>query len=141
MNPILVIALTAAISAPPAAPQPEPPPRATLASQVAALASAPAAPAPAITATRAAMTQPGGDSLKNGALIGGVVAGAAMGGFVYWICRATDDTDGGANCAGPALLWAGIAGAGGAAVGAGVDALFDRPALTSRRSFNVRVRF
>jgi len=59
MNPILVVALTAAFSAPSAAPRPEPPARAALASQVAALASAPAAPAPAVTATRAAMTQPG----------------------------------------------------------------------------------
>lgn len=77
MNPILVVALTAAFSAPSAAPRPEPPAR------------------------------------------------AALGGFVYFICRATDDTGGEANCAGPALLWAGIAGAGGAAVGAGVDALVD----------------
>ncbi len=89
-------------------------------SQAAAIAAR-----PSTAAGGATFAPPGGDSLKNGAIIGGVVAGVGMGSFIYWLCNALDDTGGDQPCAGPALVWAGIAGAGGALVGAGVDALFD----------------
>ncbi|MEX2271886.1 MAG: hypothetical protein WD690_10465 [Vicinamibacterales bacterium] len=106
--------------------------RPALLTQAMRLAQAPALEA----APRSRFAQPGGDSLKNGAIIGGAIAGTGMGIFVYTLCKALDDTGGEANCAGPALLYAAIAGAGGAAAGAGIDALFDgAPAM------RVRVRF
>ena len=124
MNALLALTLTASISAP--APVSATPvmARAPLAAQAAALAEAPYREARVPTAT-AVLRQPGGDSLKNGAITGAVIGAVGWGGFVYWLCNALDDTGGDANCAGPALVWAGIAGAAGAAVGAGVDAMFD----------------
>lgn len=132
MNALLALTLTASMTAPAApsaaASTPARITRAPLAAQAAALAEAPR-PLPLATATEAARAQPGGDSLKNGAITGAIIGAVGWGGFVYWLCRALDDTGGEANCAGPALVWAGIAGAAGAAVGAGVDAMFDgRPA-------------
>lgn len=135
MTTLLALTVAAAIgtSAPAAAPALEPgpalvshgtpaaPARPALISQAAAIAARPSTNATA----GARLVPPGGDSLKNGAIIGGVVAGAGMGAFIYWLCNALDDTGGDQPCAGPALAWAGIAGAGGALVGAGVDALFD----------------
>jgi len=124
MNALLALTLTASISAPaPVSPSPDIR-RVPLAVQAAALAEAPPINA-RVPAATAALRRPGGDSLKNGAIIGGVVGAVGWGGFVYWLCRALDDTGGDANCAGPSLVWAGIAGAAGAAIGAGVDALFD----------------
>ena len=134
MNALIALTLTGSLAASPAAaPASTTAPKASLAAQVEALKDYRPGP-PEVTATRAARQQR--DSLKNGAIIGGAVAGAAMGTFVYVLCQAMDDTADGANCAGPALLWGGIAAAGGAAVGAGVDALFDQKAL-----FKVGFRF
>ena len=149
MNALIALTLTGALSGAPAAPaavpaQPEAR-RAPLALLVEALVNPPRRAALEVTATRAAR-QPGDDSLKNGATIGGVVAGVGMGAFVYTLCRALDDTGGNANCAGPALLWGGIFGAGGAAVGAGVDALFEKQRVPTGkiqpgRVFRLGVRF
>ena len=118
--------LAASVAIPAPVETPKAPVAQSLATQAAMLASA---TAPAGTAAQRGDR----DSLKNGAIIGGVVAGAAMGGFLYTLCRAMDDTGGNANCAGPALVWAGLAGAAGAAVGAGVDALFDQQSIAAPR--------
>lgn len=75
------------------------------------------------------------DSLKNGALIGGITGGLALGGFVGWLCHALDETEGSGDCVKAALLYAGIGAAGGAAIGIGVDALFDRPMAVARVRF------
>lgn len=137
MNPILALTLTASLSLPAAVePASAAATRPTLAAQVAALTREAAPAAPDVTATRVARMQPGGDSLKNGAMVGGVIAAAAGGGFLYYLCRALDDTGGDQKCAGPALVAAGVAGLGGAAVGAGIDALFVRaPSLRMRLRF------
>ena len=141
MNPVLALALTASVSLPPAA---SPPPgiavRPSLATQAMGMADArPTSLDVAASAARAAFAPPGGDSLKNGAIIGGVIAGVAAGAFVYTLCRSLDgETVGPDNCASPALLSGALFGAGGAAVGAGVDALFmQRPTFRA----TVRVRF
>ena len=143
MNALIALTLTGSLAAAPAAPTPTAVPKASLAAQVAALKDVRPV-TPEVTATLAARRDR--DSLKNGAIVGGAVAGAAMGTFVYVLCRAMDDTGGGANCAGPALLWGGIAAAGGAAVGAGVDALFEQKLHPARktqpgRGFSFGVRF
>jgi hypothetical protein len=149
MNALIALTLTSTLSAAPAAapstaPAPAPP-RASLAAQVRALVNEPRPAAVEVTATRAAR-QPGDDSLKNGAIIGGVVTGVGMGAFLYTLCRALDDTGGDANCAGPAVMWGAIFGAGGAAVGAGVDALFDKQRVPTGkiqpgRVFRLGIRF
>ena len=137
MNPILALTLTASMALPAAAePSSTPAARPALAAQVAALTREAAPAAPEVTATRVARMPPGGDSLKNGAIVGGVIAAAAGGGFIYYLCRALDDTGGNQECAGAALVAAGVAGLGGAAIGAGIDALFARaPALRMRVRF------
>lgn len=132
MTSILALTLTATLAAPAAVPPPahtSPGPLLAQASRIAADASR--APGPAV---RGAWT-PGGDSLKNGAIIGGTIGGLAMGGFVGWLCYMLDETEGHSDCVKATLLWGGIGAAGGAALGAGVDALFDRPMAV------VRVRF
>ena len=65
------------------------------------------------------------DSVRNGAIIGAVAAGAAMGAFGGWLCQATSES-GDPACLPPVLFWSAAAAAGGALVGAGVDALFAR---------------
>ncbi|HEX6324262.1 MAG TPA: hypothetical protein VFZ36_11095 [Vicinamibacterales bacterium] len=140
MSALIALSLTATLSNPAAVPPVAPvvaaleAGRPGLAVQAAALADAavPAVPA----AGRPARMPPGGDSLKNGAVIGGVVAAVAAGSFLYTLCHAMDDTGGDADCARPSLIFAGVAGAGGAAVGAGIDALFARAP-----SLRMRVRF
>ena len=140
MNTLIALTLTGTLSAAPAAaPSTTPAPaRATLAAQVEALVNAPRPERVEVTATRAAR-QRGDDSLKNGAIIGGVVTGVGMGAFLYTLCRAMDDTGGDANCAGPAVMWGAIFGAGGAAVGAGVDALFDKQRIPTGKTQPGRV--
>jgi hypothetical protein len=75
------------------------------------------------------------DSLKNGALIGAIIGGIAMGGFVGWLCNALQEP-GNPSCLGGTLIWTGIGAGAGAAAGAGIDALFMRsaqvPAVQSR---------
>ena len=143
MNALIALTLTGSLAASGAATPAQPSERkVSLAAQVEALKEYRPSP-PEVTATAAARRER--DSLKNGAIIGGAIAGAAMGGFVYVLCQAMDDTGGGANCAGPAAIWGGIAAAGGAAVGAGVDALFDQKTLPGRvsqgRGFKAGFRF
>ena len=149
MTSILALTLTATLAGPavPAATAPavvaSPPAHtspASLLAQASRLAAdagrGPAARVPFASgaAARGAWT-PGGDSLKNGAIIGGTIGGLAMGGFVGWLCYMLDETEGHGDCVKAALLWGGIGAAGGVALGAGVDALFDRPMAV------VRVRF
>ena len=124
MSPLLALTLTASLAAPAPAPA-SPTPLLAQASRLAA--EAPDTARPVREAARGAWAPPGGDSLKNGAIIGGTLGGLAMGGFVGLLCHAMDETEGHGDCVKAALLWGGIGAAGGAALGAGVDALFDRP--------------
>ncbi len=82
------------------------------------------------------LTQTGSrDSLKNGAVVGAVIGGAATGLLIGYLCHTFNDNDD-LPCWQPVLLWtAGGAGAG-ALIGAGVDALFQR-----RLGFRATVRF
>jgi hypothetical protein len=147
MNVLLAMTLTASLGAlPPNSPDAEPHSPRTLAAQVVTLAEG--TPTTDLSATRAARAQPGGDSLKNGAIIGAVLGGAAAAGFVGYLCSIFGTEDD--NCFGGTLVWAGIGAAGGAAVGAGVDALFERPVLARHGKINrapgavrvgLRVRF
>lgn len=63
------------------------------------------------------------DSIKNGAIIGAIVGGIAMGGFVGWLCNALKEP-GDPSCLGGTLVWTGIGAGAGALGGAGIDALF-----------------
>ena len=72
------------------------------------------------------------DSLKNGALIGAVIGGIALGGFVSWLCNALQEPSD-PSCVPPSLLYAGVGAGIGAAAGAGIDALFSATA-SSRTS-------
>ena len=65
---------------------------------------------------------PGDDSLKNGALIGAVIGGVALGGFVNWVCNMLREPSD-PSCLGGSLLYAGVGAGIGAAAGAGIDAL------------------
>lgn len=135
MSPLLALTLTATLSAPAAAPPP--PPQAPLLTQAVALAMAPAP----------AAVPPGGDSLKNGAIAGAIAGGAVMGGLVGFLCFALDETEGSGDCIAAAGLWVGLGALGGAALGAGVDALFERAPGTRAvnplkgPSARVRLRF
>jgi len=74
------------------------------------------------------------DSLKNGAIIGAVVGGVAMGGFVGWLCHMLKEP-GDPSCW-KSVGYAGALGAGiGAAGGAGIDALAmrDRIPIDSKK--------
>ena len=75
------------------------------------------------------------DSLKNGAVIGAVVGGAAAGLMIGYLCHVFNDSDE-LRCWQPVLLWTALGAGGGALVGAGVDALFQR-----RIVFRATVRF
>ena len=94
-----------------------------------------------------AATPPGGDSLKNGAIAGAITGGLAMGGFVGLLCYAMDDSPGRGDCIAAGALWTGIGAAGGALLGAGVDALFERApraratTIPNGPSARVRLRF
>ena len=73
--------------------------------------------------------------MKNGAVIGAITGALGFGGFIGYLCNALNDTKDAGNCLKGALVAAGAGALGGAAIGAGVDALFDRPMAV------VRVRF
>jgi hypothetical protein len=89
------------------------------------------------------------DSLANGAIIGAIVGGVAMGAFGAWICVMTGE-EGDPPCW-SGILRIGALGAGiGAAAGAGIDALMARqtpvPLTPERRWIRsspglIRVRF
>lgn len=115
MTPIFALALAATLHAPaPAASLPPAP----LMTQAVTLAMASPVPAP---------MPPGGDSLRNGAITGAVYGGLIAGALVGTLCYLYNDGDNrGRDCTRAAVLWTGIGAAGGAALGAGVDALFVR---------------
>ena len=62
------------------------------------------------------------DSVKNGALIGAVIGGIALGGFVGWLCNMLQEPSD-PSCLYPSLLYTGVGAGVGAAAGAGIDAL------------------
>src|SRR5687768_9361561 len=68
------------------------------------------------------------DSLKNGALIGAIIGGIAMGGFVGWLCNALQEPSD-PSCVPGTLLYTGVGAGIGAAAGLGIDALFMRVAV------------
>ena len=65
------------------------------------------------------------DSLKNGAAIGAIIGGIALGGFVGWLCNALQEPSD-PSCLPPALLYTGVGAGIGAVAGLGIDALFVR---------------
>ena len=75
------------------------------------------------------------DSIKNGALIGAIVGGIALGGFVGWLCHMLQEPSD-PSCVPPALLYTGVGAGIGAAAGAGIDALMLRqPRLVPSATF------
>ena len=74
------------------------------------------------------------DSVKNGALIGAIIGGIALGGFVGWLCNALQEPSD-PSCLLPSLVNTGLGAGIGAAAGAGIDALFMRsPGFAPPRS-------
>jgi hypothetical protein len=67
----------------------------------------------------------GRDSLKNGATIGAIIGGIALGGFVGWLCNTLQEPSD-PSCLPPALLYTGVGAGIGAVAGLGIDALFAR---------------
>jgi hypothetical protein len=67
----------------------------------------------------------GRDSLRNGALIGAIVAGIGAGLFINQLCENVSE-EGDGPCWKPALVFAGLGAGAGALVGAGIDALVQR---------------
>ena len=65
------------------------------------------------------------DSLKNGALIGAIIGGIALGGFVGFLCNALQEPSD-PSCLPPTLLYVGVGAGIGAVGGLGIDALFAR---------------
>jgi hypothetical protein len=74
------------------------------------------------------------DSIWNGTVIGAVVGGAVMGGFVTFLCNALREPSD-PSCLKSSLLATGIGAGAGAAAGAGVDAMLDQ----GRRAFVVQI--
>ena len=66
------------------------------------------------------------DSLKNGAAIGAIIGGIALGGFVGWLCNALQEPSD-PSCLMPSLLYTGVGAGIGALGGIGIDALFAKP--------------
>ena len=89
----------------------------------------------AIPNTRSPVQAKTRDSIKNGAIIGAIVGGIVTGAGIGLLCHAFNDTDE-PQCWKATLLWGGIGAAGGAAAGAGVDALFWK-----RTTITASVRF
>src|SRR5687768_784655 len=121
MTSILALTLSATLSNNPIPPPPQP--RATLLVQAQRLIDAPEPPA--VTATRAVLAQRGGDSVADGALIGGLVAGVASAVVLGYICHVFNET-GDPICVKQVAWRSAVAAAGGALVGAGIDAMMDR---------------
>ena len=88
-----------------------------------------------VAATPPAPAPPGGDSLKNGTIIGAVVGGIAFGGFVSWLCNMLQEPSD-PSCVGPSLLYAGVGAGIGAGAGAGIDALMSASAPSALRRDN-----
>lgn len=131
MTSILALTLSATLANNPLPPPPAP--RATLITQTQRLIDAPAPPT--VTATRAVLAQRGGDSVADGAIIGGLVAGVASAVVLGYICHVFNET-GDPICVKQVAWRSAVAAAGGALIGAGVDALFLRkPAIGARIRF------
>ena len=94
-----------------------------------------ATPPPAVAdARRAWEATPARDSLKDGALIGAVAGGIALGTYVAVLCRAFG-TEYDLSCFKGTLAGAALGAGAGAAAGAGIDALFLKG---PRMTFTVR---
>ena len=65
------------------------------------------------------------DSIKNGAIIGAVIGGIAMGAFTTYLCHALKE-EGDPSCWRGVLTISALGAGAGAAAGAGLDALFAR---------------
>jgi hypothetical protein len=108
MNSLLAVSmLTMTV----ALPQPARAPLSTQMTRIVARSAAPTAPV-AAAALR-------GDSLWNGALTGAAVGGVAMAAYASRTCED-------ATCIAPVAFWTAISAGIGAAIGVGIDALFDR---------------
>lgn len=122
-----MIVLISASSARAQQDSPSQPPRLIISDRAIAVGMAMHPPAP---------PQQSRDSLKNGAIIGGVVGGIAMGGFVGWLCHMLKEP-GDPSCW-KSVGYAGALGAAiGAAGGAGIDALAIRdpmPIIRTKKS-------
>jgi hypothetical protein len=159
MTSILALTLSAALSTAPAALPTNSAPfahesaeqgRSALLTQTARIIGAPAA---VTDASAAALSQRGGDSLKNGAIIGGVVAGVASAVVLGYFCHIFNET-GDPICVKQVAWRSAIAALGGAAIGAGIDAMIDhkhyaahtrptskRPQPLAGPAIGMRVRF
>lgn len=84
-----------------------------------------AAIAAALSAERPSVLQERRDSLKNGAIIGAVIGGAAMAIFSTFLCNALHE-EGNPPCWRGVLTVSALAAGAGAAAGAGIDALAAR---------------
>ena len=121
MTSILALTLSATVLK---APAPEPPRPAVL-TQTQRIIEAPVPATPMVSATRVALAPPGGDSLANGALIGGLIAGAASAVVLGYFCHVFNET-GDPICVKQVAWRAAVVAAGGALLGAGIDAMMDR---------------
>jgi hypothetical protein len=152
MTSILALTLSAALSNAPAAPPSAPTPYGSLLTQTARIISAPAVITEASEAPNS-LRQPGGDSLKNGAIIGGVVAGVVSAVGLGYICHVFNET-GDPICVKQVAWRSALIALGGAAIGAGIDAMIDhkqyaaharpaskRPQPLSGPAVGMRVRF
>jgi hypothetical protein len=170
MTSIIALTLSAALSNAPAPPPPAgapfdsaqgellafvqvdaEPDKGALLTQTARIISAPVA----ITEASAAPNslRQGGDSLMNGAIIGGVVAGVASAVVLGYFCHIFNET-GDPICVKQVAWRSAVAALGGAAIGAGIDAMIDhkqyaehtrpaskRPQPLSGPAIGMRVRF
>src|SRR5688572_14078239 len=75
--------------------------------------------------TRTMPARGGGDSVADGALIGGLIAGAASAVVLGYICHVFNET-GDPICVKQVAWRSAVAAAAGALVGAGIDAMMDR---------------
>lgn len=131
MTSILALTLSATVLN---APPPEPP-RPALLTQTQRIIEAPVPATPMVSATRAALAPPGDDSLANGALIGGLIAGAASAVVLGYFCHVFNET-GDPICVKQVAWRSAVAAGAGALIGAGVDAMFMRkPAIGARIRF------
>jgi hypothetical protein len=116
MTSLLAFTLSATLVNTPALPSA--PPRLALVTQALRFADAPVTVAP-----------PGGDSLTNGAVTGAVIAGLTSAVVLGYLCHVFNET-GDPICVKQVAWRSAVAAAGGAAVGAGIDAMMDRQAIT-----------
>ena len=134
MTSMLALTLSATLSDSPVLPAA--PPRVALLTQTQRLIEAPPTK-PMVSATRAALPTRGGDSVVDGAVTGGLIAGAAAAVVLGYFCHIFNET-GDPICVKQVAWRSAVAAAGGALIGAGIDALMDRQPSRVPRS---RIRF